>query len=914
MFLTLMATAWGATLTVDAAGSTNYSTIQSAVNAASNGDTIKVKPGTYDEGVDTKGKNLTIKANGTSANTTIDATGETFSVSVESGTVTLQGFTFTGGASGLEVRGATVTASDIVVEDVTGEAPGGGFLFAGGATVTIDDCSVDGVDVQNNQYGGGFFIEASTATISNCDVTNNTAYQGGGFYIYESTVDLTDVTVEGNTVGWKGGGLRIRENSKVTGLRLTVESNESDDLGGGINAEDSDISCQNCKVWFNKAGGSGGGMSIDGSKTNAGSKFTGANSTFQGNSTDQAAGGIYSTNTDLQVQGIVKNNKTTATSTVRGVGIYFTRGDLLLKNVTVSGHTSDEGGAVWVGGTSGETLTITGATFSSNTAEGGDGGAIYSEANTTVSTSTFDGNEASSAGGALFLDEAWLIVEDSSFTSNKADVKGGAINVYKHALTAKRNDFVGNEAADGGALYFHGGGLGKADATLSKNAFDSNTATGRGGGVNSNGADSWSSANSTYSGNDPEGMQVTGASFVLIKNDLFKNNASDGMVLSNIANGRTESSRFLNNGGDGAYYSASKNHLIVASTFIENAGTGITLAVSDAGMRIENCDAVANGEAGMAVEFGNGDELVNNIAAFNGEQGFIGTSATPDLAYNNANGNNTNYGGTVSTANGSDGNISKDPEYTGFSDDSNGVNDILFLGSTSPCRNTGDPSLTDSDGSRSDMGSFGGAYASDTDDDNDGYKPSDGDCDNSDASIHPGANDTWYDGIDSDCDGADDYDRDGDGYRDPSGAGDDCDDTDPDIHPGANDPEGDGVDSDCDGNDGGSTDDTGVVDDTGDPTDDTDNPDDTGVGWFSDNDADGYSPSQGDCDDDDVRVNPLAAETCDDEIDNDCDGFIDSEDADCTGSAECAGCASSQGPAIPVVLAGLFGLLLVRRR
>ena len=49
------------------------------------------------------------------------------------------------------------------------------------------------------------------------------------------------------------------------------------------------------------------------------------------------------------------------------------------------------------------------------------------------------------------------------------------------------------------------------------------------------------------------------------------------------------------------------------------------------------------------------------------------------------------------------------------------------------------------------------------DDDGDGVIASK-DCDDSDATISPNVDETWYDGIDSDCGGDDDYDADKDGH------------------------------------------------------------------------------------------------------------------------------------------------------
>ena len=90
-----------------------------------------------------------------------------------------------------------------------------------------------------------------------------------------------------------------------------------------------------------------------------------------------------------------------------------------------------------------------------------------------------------------------------------------------------------------------------------------------------------------------------------------------------------------------------------------------------------------------------------------------------------------------------------------------------------------------------------------TDDDADGYYRQNGcgtekDCNDSDDAIHPGAEETLYDGIDQDCDGSDLTDADGDTYNAEEFGGTDCNDDDPSIYPGA--PEiCNGTDEDCDG-------------------------------------------------------------------------------------------------------------------
>ena len=92
--------------------------------------------------------------------------------------------------------------------------------------------------------------------------------------------------------------------------------------------------------------------------------------------------------------------------------------------------------------------------------------------------------------------------------------------------------------------------------------------------------------------------------------------------------------------------------------------------------------------------------------------------------------------------------------------------------------------------------------------DGDGYTENDGDCNDSDASIHPGATEIC-DGKDNDCDNSinegnvckvcTDSDKDGYYAENDCGTAEDCNDTDPDVNPGETEKCNDGIDNDCDG-------------------------------------------------------------------------------------------------------------------
>ncbi|HJN76474.1 MAG TPA: MopE-related protein [Myxococcota bacterium] len=169
----------------------------------------------------------------------------------------------------------------------------------------------------------------------------------------------------------------------------------------------------------------------------------------------------------------------------------------------------------------------------------------------------------------------------------------------------------------------------------------------------------------------------------------------------------------------------------------------------------------------------------------------------------------------------------------------------------------------------------------------DGYADNGDDCDDTDATSWPGAEEIC-DEADNDCDGDVDEDvtmtywadLDEDGYGDsdvpteacdlPTGFAEvdgDCDDGEATVYPGAEEVVADGIDQDCDSGDTCYTDGDG---------------DDYGSGTTTSTDLDcadtGEAEVEDDCDDGDSAVNPDADEVCN-EIDDDCDGDIDEDDA-----------------------------------
>jgi predicted outer membrane repeat protein len=896
-----------ATLTVGP--SATYTTVQSAVDAASSGDTISIKAGTYDENIETGGKKLTIKGASTSTVKLSPANGA--AMTIESGeTITISNLTFKGGQQGLIVRGSTATLSGVDFLENGGWTSGAGMLVADGSTVAVSECEVTDNAATSNFNGGGFYVSESTLTVSDCVFSGNSGRHGGALYIEDSDVTISAATFTDNTSAVHGGAVDIAGGSSVVVSDSTLSANVSTQRGGVFQVTDSDLSLTDCTVSGNEAGTSGGVMYVDGLATD-GIVLSGV--VMDSNVAAGSGGAIYALSTAVTWSGTASANAASTTAGAGGV-VYGSGTALSFSDLVFTSNQAENGGAIYA--TSDCSLALDAVDMTENTASGS-GGAIWSAAAVAYEEGELLGNRAYADGGALYVEYNSLDLDDLIFTSNDASNGGGGIYSTDGSADLEDCDFTTNSATNGGGIAALGGSA-TIKVKLQRVEMTGNTAVQRGGGLYIDTASSSYVYNGRFDSNSAGswggGMYGASIGTLQVTKTTFQSNEGSyggGLYAYSIKTGYTRHVDFRGNtatqlGGGAVYSDPRGSHTIGNSRFVENTadeGAGIWIQGDDAGYHpLSQLDLVGNNGDGISLEQSSGASLTNSIVYDNVGAGVRADkeSAAGTFTYIDCYGNDQDWRDSINDLTGVDGNISVDPRYSRYARDGDASLDFLYLSVDSPLRDAGDPKTLDPDGSRADMGSYGGENASWSDEDEDGYDPSAGDCDEGNAEINPGAADVWYDGIDQDCAGDDDYDQDADGWRSAidSTDGDDCNDVDASIYPGAKDPLGDKIDQDCDGVDGIAPTDTGGTDTGGTDSDGGSSTSDGGAedGGSEDPvdvDQDGWSVEEGDCNDNSADAYPFNNESCRDDLDNDCDDFVDDFDADC--NVYSGGCACSSG-------------------
>lgn len=198
-----------------------YLTIQSAIDASAEGDSVLVAPGTYrgvgSRGIEFRGRNLSVIGVGGSQQTTLDCEQQDRGFYIheeETAQSLIQGFCISNGEAGsgdtslfgggILCRIASPVIRDCLVRNCHGGA-GGGMGFVISQSVVIG-CVVMGN--RANQYGGGLSSSLGMIILIDCIIAGNSATTGGGVYFSGGTVfQVSGCTITANVATGHSGGV-----------------------------------------------------------------------------------------------------------------------------------------------------------------------------------------------------------------------------------------------------------------------------------------------------------------------------------------------------------------------------------------------------------------------------------------------------------------------------------------------------------------------------------------------------------------------------------------------------------------------------------------------------------------------------------------------------------------------------------
>jgi parallel beta-helix repeat protein len=203
----------------------HYPTIQDAINASVNGDTVIVRPGVYVENIDFMGKAITVQSEQGSGS----------------------------GAGSCTISPPPVSVFPPVTNPVV--------TFDKGET---NSSVLDGFIITNgcvSTWGGGIYCHGSSPTITNNTITHNYAHFGGGGI---GCYNYSDPTITNNTISYNhvslsggGGGIFCCYDSYPTITNNTILANSAN-RGGGILCYASGALIKNNSIWGNTAFVGGG--------------------------------------------------------------------------------------------------------------------------------------------------------------------------------------------------------------------------------------------------------------------------------------------------------------------------------------------------------------------------------------------------------------------------------------------------------------------------------------------------------------------------------------------------------------------------------------------------------------------------------------------------------------------------------
>ena len=457
---------------------TTYETLQAAIDAAENGETVVLARDVTENininksiTLDLKGKTLT----GSGDDSVVTITGSDTKVTVtssaeEKGVITGGNNPSNGG--GFSIQDATVSLHNLSITENKaigdgGGVTGGGGIYAKGAKLTLDNVHIyeNTADYEEHEAadGGGILSLGGTLTIkNNSAIEDNAAIDcGGGICASNTLIEIEASVIQGNR-SFLGGGLHVSGKTSCTITRnASIQNNRADymtsaqkddpykaPIGGGFYCGDGlDLTIQDSTVALNSGGEQGGAIvaySI-GELILDHAEITDNNATV--------GGGIFAlctaaANTHITLRNDSSINKNSATSfggaiygapVLKGIPLSIT-----VKSSSIYDNEAANGAGIAIYNQfdkNDATITIkSGGKLYGNKATNGYGGGIYSQG----TTITIGENTTNSDSNG---EESITNNNGASICNNQASVGGGGIYGFNSNIILAEDNALYNNAA-----------------------------------------------------------------------------------------------------------------------------------------------------------------------------------------------------------------------------------------------------------------------------------------------------------------------------------------------------------------------------------------------------------------------------------------------------------------------------------
>lgn len=533
-------------------------------------------------------------------------------------------------------------------------------------------------------------INGKTLTLRSIGDGVDTVMSGGGsgtvlFVQGGASVNLVDLTITDGAATGPGGGVTC--NGSTMTLDAVILTGNTAARGGGLFAQGCALTIKYSTVSGNTATSMGGGAAIENSSGKVRDTEISDNSAPEG-------GGLYvwSGTISISDNDFLNNEATTTDETLHGEGGggagLFAYGAIPVKNNWFEGN------------------------FSAYNA----GGMYLYYASAEVSGNTVTDNEAGRDGGGVYMNYASANILENTVTYNVAGDDGGGLRAYRGTSIIEENTFSNNTAGDDGG----GVKLSHTEKLLINNVISDNTAVDGGGGVeldndttpilactitgNKAGNGAGIHAIEPFAGLEMQDLIITGNTATVSGGGVSIDSAVYGGTLTHLV---IRSNKAPLGGG---VYAATAAFDLSNSVINANNGTssGGGIYLEDTSGTLSQLVVTGNvsptaGGAGLALE-DVGSLSVRNSAIVNNNRGvgvLVNGVGPASWTYNDVHDHVTAFSGMTDPT-GTSGNIAVNAKFTSAS-----TYDFT-LKSTSALINAGDPATLDADGSRADIGAYGG--------------------------------------------------------------------------------------------------------------------------------------------------------------------------------------------------------------